>query len=78
MCQSCATSHVAVTARQGRSSAVGLYVTFYYVGGALGAVVPGYAWAAAGWPGCVWCAIVVVMLVIATALAFWHEPTPRP
>jgi MFS transporter, YNFM family, putative membrane transport protein len=78
MCQSCATSYVAVTARQARSSAVGLYVTFYYLGGGLGAVAPGYAWAAAGWPGCVACIIVVVALVIATALGFWREPGQRP
>jgi predicted MFS family arabinose efflux permease len=77
MCQSCATSYVAVTARQARSSAVGLYVTFYYVGGGLGAVVPGYAWAAAGWPGCVACGIVMIVLMVAVAVAFWHE-TDRP
>jgi YNFM family putative membrane transporter len=76
MCQSCATSYVAVTARQARSSAVGLYVTFYYAGGGLGAVVPGYAWAAAGWPGCVACGIVVIVLMVAVALAFWRETDP--
>jgi MFS transporter, YNFM family, putative membrane transport protein len=76
MCQSCATSYVAVTARQARSSAVGLYVTFYYAGGGAGVVVPGYAWAAAGWPGCVACGIVVIVLMVGVALAYWRETDP--
>ncbi len=74
LCQSCATSYVAVTARQARSSAVGLYVTLYYVGGGAGAVVAGYAWNAAGWPGCVATVALVVAVVAALALRFWREP----
>jgi MFS family permease len=74
LCQSCATSYVAVTARQGRSSAVGLYVTFYYIGGGAGAVVPGYAWTLAGWPGCVAIVSVVVALVAGLAVLFWRDP----
>ncbi len=74
MCQSCATSYVAITARQGRSSAVGLYVAFYYVGGGLGAVVPGYAWSFAGWPGCVAIVSLVVALIAVFAWFFWRDP----
>ena len=55
-----------MTARQARSSAVGLYVTIYYVGGAAGAIVPGYAWTVAGWPGCVATVAAVVALVAAS------------
>ena len=38
-------------AKEGRSSAVGLYVTCFYVGGSVGAFLPGLTWATAGWPG---------------------------
>jgi predicted MFS family arabinose efflux permease len=31
-----------------------LYVTFYYIGGGLGAIVTGWAWVAGGWPHCVY------------------------
>ncbi len=78
LCQSCATSYVAVTALQGRSSAVGLYVTFYYLGGALGAIVPGYAWTRAGWPGCVATAAAAVVMLAAFALLFWDRDGRPP
>jgi MFS family permease len=37
----------------GRSSAAGLYITFYYLGGGIGATVTDWFWQRAGWPGCV-------------------------
>jgi MFS transporter, YNFM family, putative membrane transport protein len=74
LCQSSATSYVAISARQGRSSAVGLYVSFYYVGGGLGAVIPGIGWSLAGWPGCVATVAVVIAAIAAIALIFWREP----
>lgn len=49
--QSAATSFVAASAHQGRSAAVGLYTTWYYVGGSVGAAAPGAVWHAVGWPG---------------------------
>jgi predicted MFS family arabinose efflux permease len=61
VCQAVAIGYVAVTARAGRSAAVGLYVTFYYVGGSVGGVVPGLVWERWGWPGAV--AIVLLMLL---------------
>ena len=75
VCQACATSYVAVTARQARSSAVGLYVTIYYIGGGAGAVLGGYGWSLAGWPGCVATVAVVVAIVAGLALLFWREPS---
>ena len=74
LCQSSATSYVAISSRQGRSSAVGLYVSFYYVGGGLGAVIPGIGWSLAGWPGCVATVAVVIAGIAALALVFWREP----
>jgi predicted MFS family arabinose efflux permease len=78
LCQSCATSYVAVTARQGRSAAVGLYVTMYYLGGAMGAIVPGFAWTLAGWPGCVATVIAAVVLVAVLAISFWDKDQRPP
>jgi predicted MFS family arabinose efflux permease len=74
ICQACSTSYVALTARQARSSAVGLYVTFYYLGGSIGGVIAGLAWVVAGWPGCVSVALVVLALVAILVWRFWREP----
>jgi MFS transporter, YNFM family, putative membrane transport protein len=60
LCQTIATGYVTATAKEGRSSAVGLYVTAFYIGGSMGAFLPGLAWASAGWPGAV--AMVLLML----------------
>jgi len=40
-------------AGRARSSAAGLYVTFYYLGGSAGATLTGLFWRWQGWPGCV-------------------------
>jgi predicted MFS family arabinose efflux permease len=70
VCQSAATSYVGLVAGANRSSAAGLYLTFYYVGGAVGAELPGLAWAWGGWGACVAVAILVQAVVagIATVL----------
>jgi predicted MFS family arabinose efflux permease len=62
LCQAVSTGYVTLTATEGRSSAVGLYVLAFYIGGGFGAFLPGLAWQAAGWPACV--AMVVAMLAI--------------
>ncbi len=67
LCQAISTGYVTAIATEGRSSAVGLYVTSFYVGGSMGALLPGLAWDAAGWPSCV--AMVVVMLAVMAAIA---------
>jgi predicted MFS family arabinose efflux permease len=43
LCQTLSTGYVTAIAKEGRSSAVGLYVTFFYVGGSVGAFLPGLA-----------------------------------
>jgi len=73
MCQACSTSFVALTARQARTSAVGLYVTFYYLGGSAGGVVAGLAWTLAGWPGCVGVALVVLLIVTLLVSRYWTD-----
>jgi MFS transporter, YNFM family, putative membrane transport protein len=67
LCQTIATGYVTAIAKDGRSSAVGLYVTSFYVGGSMGALLPGLAWNAGGWPACV--AMVVAMLAAMALIA---------
>jgi len=67
LCQAISTGYVTAIAKEGRSSAVGLYVTAFYVGGSMGALLPGLAWSAAGWPACV--AMALAMLAIMTVIA---------
>lgn len=71
LCQASSTSYVAVTAKEGASSAVGLYVTSYYVGGSVGAMVGGAAWHLGQWPAVV--ATVMIMLAVMAAIvaAVW-------
>jgi predicted MFS family arabinose efflux permease len=47
--QAIGTVQTGVVSGRSRSSAAGLYVTFYYIGGTLGATVTGWMWAADGW-----------------------------
>ena len=68
VCQAVSTGYVAMTAKEGRSSAVGLYGTAYYVGGSAGAFLGGIAWTFAGWGGCV-AMIVAMQIVIASIVA---------
>jgi len=68
VCQAISTGYVTLSAKEGRSSAVGLYASIYYVGGSAGAFVTGLAWTSAGWSGCV-AVIVFVQVIIAIIVA---------
>jgi predicted MFS family arabinose efflux permease len=72
--QICATSYLAAAAREARASAVGLYVTCYYIGGSAGAVVPAAAWHYFGWPGVVGVILLVLALAGLAVARYWHEP----
>ncbi|HWE72241.1 MAG TPA: MFS transporter [Stellaceae bacterium] len=73
VCQAASTSYVALTAQRGRSSAVGLYVTAYYLGGSVGGPVAGTAWTIGGWGACVACALVVLAAVALVVRRYWVE-----
>jgi len=68
VCQAVSTGYVTMTAKEGRSSAVGLYATAYYVGGSAGAFLGGLAWTFAGWNACV-ATILAMQVIIATIVA---------
>ena len=62
LAQAASTSYVAITAQGGTSSAVGLYVTAFYVGGTAGGWLAGLAYEAGGWTATL--ALVLGMLAI--------------
>lgn len=81
--QATSTGYVTITAQYGRSSAVGLYVTSFYLGGSFGGAVGGLAWTHGGWPAVA--ATCAAMLVIMACIVFFawakHVPptqTPLP
>jgi predicted MFS family arabinose efflux permease len=72
--QTLATAFVGAAAREGKSTAVGLYVTFYYIGGSFGGIAPAGIWHEYGWPGCVLMVCAMQAVMLATALRFWSLP----
>jgi predicted MFS family arabinose efflux permease len=71
ICQAVSTGYVAMTAKEGRSSAVGLYATSYYAGGSAGAFITGIAWTLAGWTGCVATIIAMQFIIAGIVAAAW-------
>jgi predicted MFS family arabinose efflux permease len=69
--QSCATAQAASSGGASRSSAVGLYLTCYYAGGAVGAVAPVPLFEVGGWSACVGLLCAVAVLGALAALLTW-------
>jgi len=63
--QAAAAVQTGMIAGRARSSAAGLYVTFYYLGGTIGATITDWFWHWKGWPGC------VVLLGGVSLLSLW-------
>ncbi len=76
ICQTVSTGYVTVTVKAGRSSAVGLYVTSFYIGGSFGAAGGGLAWTFGGWGACA--AMVSVMLLIMGAIVTFAWTAKAP
>lgn len=77
MCQAVSTGYVTISAQAGRSSAVGLYVTSFYVGGSFGAALGGIAWTFGKYPACaalVAAMLVVMAIIVATAWTRTAQP----
>ena len=76
LCQTVSTGYVTLIAKEGRSSAVGLYVTCFYIGGSVGAFLPGLTWDSAGWPAAVGMSIAMqVIMALIIGLAWTRGPT---
>lgn len=71
--QAIGTVQTGVVAGRSRSSAAGLYVTFYYIGGSLGATVTGWMWAADGWRASV--LLLMAISVLALTMAWLSSGT---
>jgi MFS transporter, YNFM family, putative membrane transport protein len=77
LCQTVSTGYIAIIAKEGRSSAVGLYVTCFYAGGSVGAFLPGLTWASAGWPAAV-AMLIAMQTVMACIVGFaWARDPAR-
>ena len=75
LCQTVSTGYVTLIAKEGRSSAVGLYVTCFYIGGSAGAFLPGLTWDSAGWPAAVSMSIAMqVIMALIVGLAWTRGP----
>jgi MFS transporter, YNFM family, putative membrane transport protein len=81
--QTTTSSHIGTVTTEDRALAVGMYSTFYYTGGSLGAVAPAILWRTGGWPACVALVVAVQAIGVWIALTFWSamrevgEPHPE-
>ncbi|MGA2435332.1 MAG: MFS transporter [Bryobacteraceae bacterium] len=71
--QSAANAYIGAVANEARAAAVGLYVSFYYLGGSCGAALPGHFWKRGGWPATIALIAAVQIATIALALVFWRS-----
>ncbi len=77
-CQAAAQSHIGTAAGDARSSAAGLYISLFYLGGTLGSVIPGLFWHLTGWPGCVAFVLAVQLLTAGIGYRFWESSRVKP
>jgi predicted MFS family arabinose efflux permease len=77
LCQATSTGYVTASANEGRSSAIGLYVSSFYVGGSVGGVAAGALWSAAGWRGVVALSAAVVTMMGMIVILVWSAKPVR-
>lgn len=71
--QAASTSYVAITAQGGTSSAVGLYVTSFYLGGTFGGWLAGLAYEAAGWPATLGLVLGMLAIMATIVATLWSR-----
>jgi predicted MFS family arabinose efflux permease len=76
--QATATGFVAISAPAGTSAAVGLYVSFFYLGGTIGGWLPGYAYETGGWPAVIAVVLTTLAAMATIVLTSWREPVAGP
>jgi MFS transporter, YNFM family, putative membrane transport protein len=70
--QASANAFISHAAASVRSTAIGIYLTCYYLGGSLGSVLPVPAWHRWGWAGCVAFVVAAQAIVGVLVFAFWR------
>ncbi|MDE2238477.1 MAG: MFS transporter [Rhodospirillales bacterium] len=75
--QTLATGFVGIAARGAKSTAVGLYVTSYYIGGSFGGIIPAAAWHSTGWAGCAAITAAVQLCMLGFAWKSWRDAPLR-
>jgi MFS transporter, YNFM family, putative membrane transport protein len=72
-CQSASFGHIGKSAHEAKPAAAGLYVTFYYIGGFVGTLLPGYLWAHGGWIACVVMLIGMQLISLCIVKKLWSD-----
>lgn len=67
--QPAASAMVGDNAATGKGSATALYLFSYYIGGSIGAVMPGLLWNTYGWPGVIASALAALIIAFLSLLA---------
>jgi hypothetical protein len=75
--QAATSSYIGAVTTRDRALAVGLYSTFYYAGGSMGAAAPAALWNIGGWRACVMLIVVVQAIGVTIALVCWKGPDRR-
>ena len=75
--QTTTSSYIGAVTTGDRGLAVGLYSTFYYTGGSVGASAPAAVWNGGGWPACVALIVGVQCAGALIALTTWSAPALR-
>lgn len=73
LCQASSQSYVATHSKTGISSAIGLYVTAFYIGGSVGAFLPGLLWHVWKWPGTVVQVLVMQAIMMLVVWLAWSK-----
>ncbi|WP_095162561.1 MFS transporter [Pseudomonas sp. Irchel 3F5] len=73
LAQAAANAFVTTTAKHNKAGAVGCYLTFYYLGGSAGALLPALFWERWGWAGCVPLIMWAQLLVMLIAWFGWQR-----
>ncbi len=69
--QASSQGYIGVIARERRSTAAALYLTVYYTGGGLGAILPAAVWSRGGWPATVALVLAVQAVAATVAALLW-------
>lgn len=73
VCQIVTNRAIGNVTEKARASAVGWYVTIYYLGGFVGSTVPAFLWRFGGWPVCVALIVAVLAASLLLVLTVWRR-----